>query len=663
MSNKRQRGGIKLAKWLLVIFLVIVGLGIISIYVLEPEYAYTPPGEKVLSTNDQFKGLAAKNKSIYDLWGQNLSQSEVNQLKQTDKGQFKLSAKNGAVAIDDELLNLGRTSFYEETFGNEVFLTDIVGLVNGALTIPNMTKAILRLKGQGTSNLQVELAEAVTIGEKTFKKGDLIETGIDVPKGAYTPLGMPVKFSEGRVKVGVSCAACHATVDWETKTVIEGAPNADLNLGLLLALATNSAAYFTHTDVKSIEDYLEELDDRKVITSTGKTSTLPDPVAIEKAVDQFLIKWPRGNFDSTIDLENNPAQIPDSFTLGDHPYGWSGFAAAGPFNGLSSFTNNVHAQNADSLSQSEASSALFGIDKEVYLGTILQNAANPDYRYDPKTGIKPSEFFRSVDPTPVAPGVNQLVKQPLFPKVSLVAPDGLIASSPGFNLNEQNNAMAAWQNTIVPPDPKIKVDKVALDLGRGTFKKAGCISCHAGAAGTNNRIISAKNIGTEPSRAKAFKKTQKIFGESVIYSPETPVPVPNDAEVLRVPVGHLDTGQIKLAYAHGDSPGGYKVKGLVGLYWTAPYLHDGGVAVGPDAAKDLGMAGTLMKGVQPDPENSLRALIDKKLRQKVIEANKANEDLRKVHVTGTGHQFWVDSSTGFSKEEQDAIIQYLLSIK
>jgi hypothetical protein len=140
-------------------------------------------------------------------------------MKQTDKGQFKLSAENGAVPINEDLLKLGRTSFYKETFGNEVFLTDILGLVDGALTIPNMTKAILKLKGQGTSNIQVELAETVTIGEKTFKKGDLIETGIDVPKGAYTPLGMPVKFSEGRVKVGVSCAACHATVDRETKTV------------------------------------------------------------------------------------------------------------------------------------------------------------------------------------------------------------------------------------------------------------------------------------------------------------------------------------------------------------------------------------------------------------------------------------------------------------
>jgi hypothetical protein len=96
-------------------------------------------------------------------------------------------------------------------------------------------------------------------------------------------------------------------------------------------------------------------------------------------------------------MENNPSQIPDSFTLGDHPYGWSGFAMAGPFNGLSTFSSNVHAQNTDSTSEAEVSTALFGIDKEVYLGTLLQNAADPKYRFNPKQTKKPSEFFAKIE--------------------------------------------------------------------------------------------------------------------------------------------------------------------------------------------------------------------------------------------------------------------------
>jgi hypothetical protein len=613
-------------KWIIFLALILPILGFIAAYITEPEYAYTPPSNKVLSN--------AKIKAF-----------------QTDNNQ----------RFDPALLAIGRKAFYEETFGNEVFLTDIMGVVNGPLTIPNIAKAILKLGGDGTTNLRVELAETVTLGNKTFKKGTEIDTGLDVPKGAYMPLGMPIKYSEGKMKVGLSCIACHATVDRDTKMVIEGAPNSDLNAGLLIALATNSTAYFTHAEISAITDYMKDLD-RTVTTTDGKTSSLPDPVEIEKAVDAIFVNWPRGNFDSTIDLKSNPAQIPDSFTLGDHPYGWSGFAAAGPFKGLSAFSNNVHAQNSDSLSQADASPALFGIDKEVYLGTILQNAANAKYRFNPKQGKKPSEFFSSVDPTPGVPGVNELIKSPTFPKVSLVAPDGFFVSSPGSNVWEQNNGMAAWQNTLVPPEPRVKIDPKTRQLGQTVFQRAGCITCHAGDAFTNNRIIPAKVIGTDPSRAKSFKKTEKIFGDSKIYSFDTPVPLPEGAEILDVPTDHLDPDQIKLAYAHGNSSGGYKVPSLIGLFWTAPYLHDGGVAVGPNAKAELGMSGTWISGIQPNPANSLRALVDKNLREKVIAANKSLEDLQQLHVQGTGHEYWVDSSTGFTQKEQNALVQYLLSL-
>jgi hypothetical protein len=650
-------------KWIILSSIALVIIGMVSIYVLEPEYAYMPPEENVLDKgNTAFSSLSQKNTPAFDLWGQTITQQEAKNMLKTAEGREKLTVQNGAIAIDDALLQLGRETFYKETFGNEVFLTDILGILDGALTLPNITKAILQLKGQGTTNLQVELAQDVTFGDQAYKKGEKVDTGLDVPKGAYTPLGMPIKFSKGKVQVGISCVACHATVDRESKMVIDGAPNTDLNAGLLLALGSNSAAYFTNTDVKSIEQYIKDKE-RTVTTSEGKKGALPDPEALEKAVDATLIKWPRGNFDSTIDLESNPSQIPDSFTLGDHPYGWSGFAAVGPFKGLSSLNNNVHAQNSDILAQSDQSKPLFNIDKEVYIATILQNAANQTFRFDPKSGQKPSDFFATVDPTPKAPGVNEMVKPPNFPKISLFTPNGTIVGSPGYNVGEQINAMSVYQNTLAPPKPKTKVDQKVLDLGRDVYQRAGCLSCHAGSAYTNNRIISVKKIGTEPSRAKAFKATEKLMDEALIYTPDTPIPLPEGASVLKVPTDHLDPEQVKLALAHGDSSGGYKVKGLVGLYWTAPYLHDGGVAVGKDSKTQLGMAGTLIKGIVPDPENSLRALIDKDLRQKVIQANKASKALQEVHVQGIGHEYWVDSSTGYSQAEQDALVQYLLSLE
>jgi hypothetical protein len=640
-------------KWLLIgLFLFI---GIFLIFFIDIEYGYIPPAEKVLPY------LANKNNS-YDLWGEHITDEESHKLRQKDEGRIKLSPKNGAVQINDRLLKLGRETFYKETFGNEIFLTDIMGIIDGPFTIGNITKALISLRGEGTTNLRVELAEDVTIGEKRYKKGEKIDTGIDVPKGSYVPLGMPFSFSEGRVRVGISCAACHATVDQDTKQVIEGAPNENLNAGLLLALATNSSAYFTHANITNLKKYIKKDINRKVSTTKNQKEALPDPAFLEKAVDESFAKWPPGHFDSSIDLISNPTDIPDSFTLGDHPYGWSGFAAAGSFRGLSAFSNNVHAQNADSLSQSEISKSLFDIDKEVYLGTILQNAPNPDFRYNPESGVKPSEFFESVDPTPGVVGVNQLVAPPQFPKVSLVAPDGVIVSSPGHKFNEQNNSVAAWQNTIQPPKPKFKIDQPTVEKGREVFEKANCISCHAGNTLTNNKVISAQEIGTEPSRAKALKKYGKVMGESILYSLDTPVPLPEKPTKLKVPVEHLDREQLKLAFALGDSAGGYKVPSLIGLYWTAPYFHDGSVAVGKNMDHELGVSGTLIKGVKPDPANSLRALVDKNLRQKVINANQSSKQLQDMHIQGIGHEYWVDASTGFTKSEQDALIHYLLSL-
>ncbi|MED4584432.1 electron transport protein [Brevibacillus choshinensis] len=641
---------------LIVSFVLLVNLGIT--YAKQKQAEATSARLRLSADLQQNPG---ENEPAYDLWGRTISQKEAEELLKTPQGRAMLSGQNGAVKIDQALIDLGKKAFYEETFGNEVFITDIMGAFNGPLTLANVRKAIGELNGEGTTNLQVELAKTVTIGGKTFKKGTKVDTGLDVPKGWNQVLGMPLKQSEGTWKAGISCAACHATVDRDTRQIIEGAPNADLNAGLFIAMGTNSAAYFTHTDIESLQKYMNNLD-RTVETSDGKKAPLPDPKALEDAVDANALKWPKGNFDSTIDMKSNPAQIPDSFTMGDFPYGWSGHAMAGPFKGLSTFNNNVHAQNSDSLLQSEVSRELFGIDKEVYIGTLLQNAANPKYRYSPSEGIKPSEFFAKVDPTPGTPGVNQVILPPSFPKATLIAPDGLIVSSPKTMVNEQNNAMSAWQNKLVPPKPPITADAATLEIGRDVFQRASCIKCHAGDFYTNNRIVPAPEIGTDPSRAQALKATEKIWGEPTIYSPDTPVPVPPNAKVLKVPTDMLDPEQINLAFAKGNSSGGYKTPSLIGLYWTAPYLHDGGVMVGPDAKKQLGYPGTLAKGIQPDPANSLRALMDKKLREKVIVANRS-ANLQQVHVQGIGHEFWVDETTGFTPQEQDALIKYLLLLK
>jgi len=180
--------------------------------------------------------------------------------------------------------------------------------------------------------------------------------------------------------------------------VVHGAPNIDLNAGMLLALASNTASYVSHTHLRDLAQFATG-SARPIVTADGRRIALPDPRALEDAVDRVLMSWPPGSFDSVGDFVNNPTQTPDSFTWGDHPFNWSGGFMAGPFNGLSVQSNNVHSLNSDPFTQAAQVEPQFGIDRELYLAILLQNAANPEFRWDPESGELPSAFFARVDPS------------------------------------------------------------------------------------------------------------------------------------------------------------------------------------------------------------------------------------------------------------------------
>ncbi len=112
-----------------------------------------------------------------------------------------------------------------------------------------------------------------------------------------------------------------------------------------------------------------------------------------------------------------------------------------------------------------------------------------------------------------------------------------------------------------------------------------------------------------------------------------------------------------------------------GLYLSAPYLHDGGVAVRAGSLKvdsngnfkvvdksGLGLTGSLSQGIPADAASSLRALVDRELRALVIKANKANPGLVLSNLDGTGHDFYVDSAAGFNPSEQTDLINFLLAL-
>jgi len=172
------------------------------------------------------------------------------------------------------------------------------------------------------------------------------------------------------------------------------------------------------------------------------------------------------------------------FTKGGFPYGWSGFASAGPFHGLSAFSNNVHAQNSDSLAQTDAAPELFGIDKEQYLGIILQNAASRKYRYDPKSEKKPSEFFALM---PCRERVHESSRHP-----------------------RQRDRHRSFARESVEEDG-------------------------------------------EKVRGRAYVRVRHPRSDSA------------ERRSGKGADGDLEREQIRLSFAHGNSPGGYKVKGLIGV--------------------------------------------------------------------------------------------------
>jgi hypothetical protein len=226
------------------------------------------------------------------------------------------------------------------------------------------------------------------------------------------------------------------------------------------------------------------------------------------------------------------------------------------------------------------------------------------------------------------------------------------------------------------PPPQNADNPESLKRGAAVFDRAGCVACHSGRYFTNNRVIAQTEVGTQPSRAPTLAPFTRIFTDPKTYPSSVAAPPPSDTPVLDVPTDITPKADLELAFGANKAAGGYKVPSLIGLAVTAPYLHDGGVAAGPEAlkqptkgeafqvanAEQLGMVGTSLQWLSPDPSASLRILVDRTLRQAAIRQNRANPDLQRTHIDGSGHNYWVDKDRGFTVQDQTDLIQFLLSL-
>ncbi|NMG10312.1 di-heme oxidoredictase family protein [Brasilonema sp. UFV-L1] len=623
----------------------------------------------------------------YDYFGKLLSSHEAAKLVEEhslDPNDPISYQRVGAIQITQDLIAKGEDIFFNRKIGDTFGLQSVFGFQQGISRIlPEITTAIANLQGQATTNLQITLSNDLTLGSRTFPKGTVINTGLKVERGGNFLLGFTPK-------IDVTCALCHATLSDKGER-LAGIPNGELAIPLLIALSPNTSAGFARLNFNPLDPQYKG-NGKTILDSQGNLVELPDPNKFEQAFDDAVLDVPFGNFESSPDSINNTTQIPSVFTFKNHPYAADGQFAVGPFAGLSVFNNAVHSSEINLLAAAQLSAATLNIDPEVYIGTFLQNAVDPNLRLPTGDPVKPSEWLRKVALDLTQAELEDQVAAPgagTYPNLqpSLVTYNGLVFSPNTGNPDDvasgtflfAENAMSAFQNSLVPPANRTPENKQALNTGsvrRGAkvFAQAKCTTCHIAPFFTDNKIHPIEEIGTNSARAKSRLKLNDLLVPPQLYTFNTAVPIASNAEVLDVPTDGISDSPTTLP--KGILPnGGYKTTSLLGLFLSAPYLHDGGVAVRAGSLKvdengsftvvdpsGLGLTGTLSQALPADPASSLRALVDRDLRTLVVQANKAYPPLVRSNLDGTGHDFYVDRQAGFNPNQQTDLINFLLAL-
>ncbi|PSB26474.1 di-heme oxidoredictase family protein [Stenomitos frigidus] len=643
---------------------------------------------KVLAISQLLAPAPPQPLGFYDYFGKLLSPEKAARLAQKRGLDPNASASYqslGAVEITQPLIDQGEQIFFNRKIGDTFGLQGVLGFGQGLQRLlPEIQAGIQALQGQPTSNLVLTLQNDLTLGSRTFPAGTLIPTGLDVPGNAPFPLGLSPTGN-------LTCAICHVVVSPQG-AILKGAPNNDLGAQILIALAPNTAAGFARLNFDPLDPKFKVKGTGKTIMdSHGQTVQLPDPDVFEQAFDDAVLAVPYGNFESSPDRIDNTTGIPNVFTFKSGPYTAGGEFAVGPFAGASAISNGVHSSEINVVAAYQLAEQALGIDPEVYLGTILQNAAVPQLRLPDGAPVKPSEWLRQIAPNP-----KQAELEDQFPlpgageppnvRPSLLSYNGLFFSPDANKPNDSAsgtfmfaaNAMAAFQNSLVPPPNRSTANQLALESGsveRGAkvFKQANCATCHIPPFFTDNQIHPLQEIKTNPARAQSRLGLKGLLVAPQMYSLNTPVPVPAGATVLDVPTEGIASSPTSLP--NGLLPnGGYKTTSLRGVYLSPPYLHDSGVAVRAGAIavsqdqlsvtdpSGLGLTGTLSQSIPADAANSLRALVDRDLRRQVVAANKADPRLVFSNLDGTGHRFYVDRKAGYSMKDQTDLVNFLLAL-
>ncbi len=658
----------------------------------------TCPAQFVSTDDPQLSALfepaPMRELDTYDLFGKALSQDEARQMvvdagmdPEVEDSYLRL----GLVHYTQELIEKGRTQFLQGQLGDPFSISNIISFasefgkstVQSALDSLDPTKdpdgtatflrdvlltCLLRPKDP-TTNLEVTLTRDLHIGSTPIPAGTVMRTGLDVQAGNFTPVG----FDGG----AVSCAICHASVDTATGREVVGRANTDLDIGLFLALSPNSAGAFIKVNRSDFDpmDPRFPRTGRTIINSMGENVTLPDPIAYETAMDDFLLSMPKGTFDAGPDSRTSLVRVPDNFVIGEGGMGWDGGFNIGPFGGVTAFSSAVHSFELSMSSPFFSPESVLEIDPEVFLGVILQNAADPALRIP--DGVRPSVWLKENFPLAER---ERLMEIPSFPDPTLFSLNGLVFNPPGERVMESANALAAFQTSLNVPPNRTPENFTALISGavqRGgeVFLAAKCNECHIPPFFTDRVIHTSDELGVNPVRGKARNSLEGRLVAARLPAFDLIGPLPADAPMLDLPPAEGTDDNLHLPPGLSQMTGGYKTTGLRGAYLNGPYLHDIGVAVHPDALRInldgsytildeslIGVSKTRKIAEPVSAAHSMRALIDRDLRAICVANNRADADLARSNVEGVGHDFFVDPQAGFTYQQQADLVAFLLAL-
>ncbi|MEJ7596571.1 MAG: hypothetical protein WKG01_01570 [Kofleriaceae bacterium] len=178
----------------------------------------------------------------------------------------------------------GKCIFRHDTFGDEQLWTDVLRLHEVVQTLPPTTALSVGLK-----------VDAEAVPAEVLASADLADPKTTVALiGLNAVVGVRGVVENGKiVKLGITCALCHSTVDNSAAPGIgkrlDGWPNRDLNPGAIIALTPGLPTFAATLGV--------------------------DPAAAKTALES----WGPGRYDARFnpDKESHPVMLPPAYGLKD----------------------------------------------------------------------------------------------------------------------------------------------------------------------------------------------------------------------------------------------------------------------------------------------------------------------------------------------------------